>query len=59
MAIHSESAAKTDAKLVNVYGSHALSDSAIGKRKRDLREGRESVRVSGTCREAEDDGHGH
>ena len=43
LAIQGESAAKIHAKLVNVYKSHALSDSAMQKRKMDFGEGRESV----------------
>ena len=44
LAIQGEPAANIHAKLMNVYGSHALSDSASQKRKRKFGEGRESVR---------------
>ena len=36
LAIQDESAAEIHAKLINVYGSHAVSDPAIQKRKRDF-----------------------
>ena len=43
LAIQGEPAAKIHAKLVNVYGSHAISDSAVRKWKREFAQGMESV----------------
>ena len=44
LAIQGYPAANIHANFVNVYGSHALSDSAVRKRKKKFGEGRESVR---------------
>ena len=59
LTIQGESAANIHSKLVNVYGSHALSDSAVRKWKREFVEGEEERARPGTCRQAKNNGHSH